>query len=103
MHACTWYVCVYVLLHSPDRAACSISLKGECCSFWEIQPICWMLPLATPCPTHYRLIKGSKICLLRNIQQLAVHFCVYVYAHVQGFAESLQHPSAVLEVPAVFG
>ena len=44
-----------------------------------------MLPLATPCPTHYISIKGSKICLLRNIQQLGVHFCVYVYAHVSSY------------------
>ena len=30
----------------------SMSVKGECCSVWEMKLICWMLPLATHCHTH---------------------------------------------------
>ena len=32
-----------------------MSPKCECCFIWGLQLICWMLPLATKCHTHYHL------------------------------------------------
>ena len=48
----------------------SMNLKGKCCSISGL--ICWMLPLATHCHTHYHdhpfhFSSSSKIWLLSNI------------------------------------
>ena len=59
-----------------------MSPKGECCSVWKMQLICWMLSLATHFHTHHHLhpfhfvLFKSKIWLLSNIQQTMMVRCM---------------------------
>ena len=62
--ACTLYAISWIVVTFPRRS--SMSPKGECCSVWRMLLICWMLPLATHCHTHYHLHPFHFFGLLRN-------------------------------------
>ena len=64
--------------------------KGECCSVWGMQLICWMLPLATHCHIHYHfhlfyfVLFKFKVLIAKqhptNIHTY-MHTCIHTYIH----------------------
>ena len=51
--ACTLYAISWIVVTFSRQSG--MSPKGVWCSVWRMLLICWMLPLATHCHTHYHL------------------------------------------------